>query len=95
VICDIISFLVQVAGSGIASSNNWKGGVVEAGTNVLIVGLAIQLVTFIFFMAIMRRFHQVTKKGEMREHIGEGWKKILVAVYISSMLIIVSRLHLC
>jgi hypothetical protein len=81
-----------VSGSGIASSNNWEGDIVHIGTNVLIVGLATQVATFIFFVAIVIRFHQFTREvGGVREDAGRGWKPVLHAVYISSALIIVSR----
>lgn len=90
IICDIISFLIQVSGSGIASSNNWEGDIVHIGTNVLIVGLATQVVTFIFFVAIVIRFHRLARtRGGVREDAGNGWRPLLHAVYISSALIIV------
>jgi hypothetical protein len=91
VICDIVTFLVQVSGSGIASSGNWEGEVVDIGTNVLIAGLAIQVLTFAFFIAIVFRFHQLTKTVELREGAGDGLKPVLKAIYISSALIIVSE----
>jgi len=91
VICDIVSFLIQVSGSGIASANSWEGDTVDIGTNVLIVGLATQVATFAFFMAIVGRFHQLTRSG-VRDGCGDGWRQVLMAVYISSVLIIVSDL---
>ena len=91
VTCDIISFLIQVSGSGIASSGNWQGGVSKIGTDILIVGLATQVMTFAFFLVIVATFHAVTRSGKMRPDAGEGWKKVLMAVYISSTLIIVSK----
>jgi hypothetical protein len=90
VICDIISFLIQVSGSGIASSGNWQGSTVKIGTDVLIVGLATQVVTFAFFVGIVGRFHHLTRQGEVKDDAGRGWRLVLKAVYISSALIIVS-----
>lgn len=61
------------------------------GTDVLIVGLATQVATFVFFVAIVTQFHRFTQTaGGVREDAGEGWKQVLYAVYISSALIIVS-----
>lgn len=90
VICDIVTFLIQVSGSGIASSGNWEGEVVDIGTNVLIAGLSLQIATFTFFVAIVARFHRITISGRVRDDAGDGWKPVLNAVYISSVLIIVS-----
>jgi hypothetical protein len=90
VICDIVSFLVQVSGSGIASSGNWTGSTVTIGTDVLIVGLATQVITLAFFLGIVRKFHALTKRAGVRGNAGQGWKTVLRTVYISSMLISVS-----
>lgn len=89
VVCDVVTLLIQASGSGIASSGNWKGKMADVGNNVLIVGLAIQLATFTFFMVIVGKFHFLTWKGNVSEEAGHGWKRVLFAVYISSMLIIV------
>lgn len=53
---DVFSFLTQCSGSGIASSGNWEGNMKDIGTNVLIVGLALQLATFTVFLTVMARF---------------------------------------
>jgi hypothetical protein len=86
---DIISFLIQVSGSGIASSGNWEGSNATLGQNVLIAGLATQLATFLFFVGILRRFHQLANT-EGREDAPRGWRKVLHAVYATSALVIVS-----
>ncbi len=59
---------------------------------MLITGLAMQLATFAFFFAIVAQFHMLTRGVEgVREGAGNGWRKVLLAVYVSSGLIIVSR----
>jgi hypothetical protein len=85
-----VSFLIQVSGAGIASSQNWDGQTLKIGENILIAVLAIQVATFGFFLAIVGRFHLLTRAGGVRNDAGEGWRKVLKAVYISSILIIVS-----
>jgi hypothetical protein len=50
---DITSFLTQASGSGIASSGNWEGNLKDIGTNVLIAGLVLQLVTFTFYLVFL------------------------------------------
>jgi hypothetical protein len=65
---------------------------VKIGTDVLIVGLAVQVATFALFMGIVGRFHALTGRG-VREEARGGWEKVLKAVYVSSGLIIVSLLR--
>ncbi|KFY03682.1 hypothetical protein O988_01308 [Pseudogymnoascus sp. VKM F-3808] len=89
---DIISFLIQVSGSGIASSGNWEGSNATLGQNVLIAGLATQLLTFLFFVGILRRFHQLANT-EGREDAPRGWRKVLHAVYATSALVIVRCIY--
>ncbi|KAH8819843.1 RTA1 like protein-domain-containing protein [Xylogone sp. PMI_703] len=93
IICDIISFLIQVSGSGIASSGNWEGSTVTVGEDVLIVGLASQVATFIFFLAIVSRFHRLTKVETIRDDQAGGWRVVLKAVYISSTLILIRSIY--
>lgn len=79
-----------MSGSGIASSGNWEGSNATLGQNVLIAGLATQLATFMFFVGILRRFHQLANI-EGRADAPKGWRKVLLAVYVSSALVIVSQ----
>lgn len=58
------------------------------GQNVLIGGLATQLMAFLFFEAILWRFHQLANT-EGRVNLPKGWRKVLHAVYVSSELIII------
>ncbi|QKX53001.1 uncharacterized protein TRUGW13939_00072 [Talaromyces rugulosus] len=57
VISDILSFLTQASGSGIASSNDWQGTSKDAGIGVLIAGLVLQLVTFSIFLILVIWYH--------------------------------------
>jgi hypothetical protein len=86
--CDILSFLVQGSGSGIASSDNWKGNSAKIGTDVLIAGLGSQVATFVVFLAVFIRFHQLARHSAV-ETAPRHWQKLVVAVYISSFLILV------
>lgn len=83
--------MVQVSGTGTASSQSWAGTTLTIGTDILIAGLSTQVATFVFFLAIVVRFDLLTRKdGGIREGAGDGWRKVLKAVYISSGLIVVS-----
>ncbi|KAJ9638976.1 hypothetical protein H2199_006837 [Coniosporium tulheliwenetii] len=86
VICDIISFLIQVSGSGLASSGDWEGDTATTGINVLIGGLATQVATFGFFLLILSSFHAQTLQ-HTRRSAPRGWRRIFIAICISSALI--------
>ncbi|KAM5441620.1 hypothetical protein MferCBS31731_003301 [Microsporum ferrugineum] len=83
---DILSFLTQASGSGIAASGNWEGSTKTTGEGVLKGGLALQLITFTLFLALVARFHSranaVSKSG-----IDSGVFKVLLGIYISGFFI--------
>lgn len=54
------------------------------------VGLGVQLATVVFFCGVVGRFDALTRRGEVRPEVEDGWRKVLRAVYISSGLIVVS-----
>ncbi len=90
VCCDIIAFLVQGGGSGIASSNNWQGNEERVGRNVLVGGLAFQFIAFSLFLCVFGRFHVLAKCYAM-PNAPVGWEKLTYAVYTSSALIMVRK----
>ncbi len=87
--CDIISFLVQAAGSGAASSDNWTGPNQKTGVDSLIGGLSMQVLTFAVFLCVFARFHTLANRLEVPE-APKGWRKVVTAVYVSSFLVMVS-----
>jgi hypothetical protein len=86
---DIISLLIQVSGSAIASSSSWTGSTVGTGENILIAGLATQVLTFGFFLAVMVRFHLLTRIHGEKETAPGRWRRMMNAVYVSCSLIMV------
>ncbi|KAI8686149.1 hypothetical protein NCS55_00289400 [Fusarium keratoplasticum] len=92
VACDIVAFLVQGSGSGIASSDNWQGQMEKIGRNVLIGGLAFQLVAFSLFLCVFRRFHVLANRMAV-DGAPKGWQKVVLAVYVSSSLIMVRCIY--
>lgn len=88
VVCDIIAFSIQGNGSGVASGGNWMGEKAEVGTNILIAGLAFQFVAFALFLCVFGRFHYLAHK-DAAENAPAGWRKVALAVYVSSILIMV------
>ena len=87
--CDIVAFLIQGSGSGIASSDNWQGEMERIGVKVLIAGLSFQLVAFTLFLCVFRRFHVLAGRMAV-DSAPKGWQKVVLSVYISSILIMVS-----
>lgn len=87
--CDIVAFLIQGSGSGIASSDNWQGEMERIGVKVLIAGLSFQLVAFTLFLCVFRRFHVLASRMAV-DSAPKGWQKVVLSVYISSILIMVS-----
>lgn len=93
VILDVISALVQASGSGVASSTEWVGRTADIGVYILIAGLGLQAVAFAFFMCIFSRFHYLAeKRGLAAVDAPTGWQRVAVAVYVSSILIMVCLL---
>jgi hypothetical protein len=88
---DIVSFFVQCSGSGVASSTEWAGNTALIGVRILIGGLALQVVAFLFFLSIFSRFHYLaTRKGLAAVDAPVGWENVVTAVYVSSFCILVS-----
>jgi hypothetical protein len=93
VVCDFLSFLIQVSGSGLASSNNWQGDSEKIGVDILIAGLATQLVTIAIFMFILGTFTKmVFLEGRATAAAPPGWKRVHMANCISIILITVRPL---
>ncbi|GKU02658.1 rtm1 [Fusarium langsethiae] len=88
VVCDVIAFLVQGSGSGVASSSNWQGKRERTGVKILIAGLTFQLVAFSLFICVFRRFDFLAGRMAM-DSAPKGWQKVVLSVYISSVLIMI------
>ncbi|KAG8667372.1 hypothetical protein FPOAC2_12535 [Fusarium poae] len=86
--CDVIAFLIQGSGSGVASSDNWQGEMERIGVKILIAGLSFQLVAFSLFICVFRRFHILAGRMAI-DSAPKGWQKVVLSVYISSILIMI------
>jgi hypothetical protein len=91
ILSDVISFMTQGAGSAIAASGNWEGSSKTAGINVLLVGLALQLFTFTFFLFVFWQFMCRVRMVE-GESFEPNLKKMLRGVVIAAMFVEVSEL---
>lgn len=84
---DAFSFLIQASGSGVASSQNWDG---KTGLNMLIAGLALQLVTNIVFMTLTAAYLRRTfYEGRVRQNAPKRWESVSITIVISIVLIFV------
>lgn len=89
VACDVVAFLIQGSGSGVASADNWQGEMERIGVKILIAGLVFQLFAFSLFLCVFRRFHVLARRMAV-DTAPLGWEKVVLSVYISSILIMVS-----
>ncbi|KAH0848332.1 putative RTA1 domain protein [Fonsecaea pedrosoi] len=97
---DIVSFLTQCSGSGIASSGNWEGDLKTVGTNVLLVGLSLQLATFTVFLVVLGRFvRRVSLRGakDSGGAAAAAWdprvRKVVWAVWIAGFWIQIRSIY--
>lgn len=88
--CDVLSFFVQIIGGAmLASANNPAEA--EAGKNVVLVGLGIQIATFGFFVLASIRFAIVlrTKLRAVPLPTHPDWRLFLTVVNVASVFILV------
>ncbi|KAF7586420.1 hypothetical protein BBP40_008927 [Aspergillus hancockii] len=90
---DVISFLTQAAGSGIASSNDWEGAEKDAGVGVLIAGLVLQLVTFAFFLLVVIWFDMRSRASSSGGDVESGVRFVLNGIYIAGFFITVRLIY--
>lgn len=83
---DVLSFLTQGAGSGIAASGNWEGNEKDIGEGVMIGGLTLQLLTFTVYLVFMLRLmHRVHNSPEAT--FIHGVRPVLTGVFIAAALV--------
>ncbi|KAM0740620.1 hypothetical protein ACQRIT_005804 [Beauveria bassiana] len=89
---DILSFVVQGNGSAIASTGNWRGPKEKPDRYTLISGLLLQLLAFGLFLAVFGHFHFLANRFAVPD-APVGWRKIVRAVYISSIAIMIRCIY--
>jgi hypothetical protein len=67
--CDILSLLLQAAGGGLASSESTANKSPDTGDNIMVAGLAFQVLTLLIFMLLcadfaLRTYHRYKALGE-------------------------------
>ncbi|KAL4868976.1 hypothetical protein BDV12DRAFT_185539 [Aspergillus spectabilis] len=83
---DVGAMVTQGGGSAVAAAGEWQGTLEEAGTAILIAGLALQLATFTVFLVVVVKFHRDGAKSFI---LDEGMVKVIYGVYIAGFFIMV------
>ncbi|OCT49005.1 putative RTA1 domain protein [Cladophialophora carrionii] len=90
---DVFSFLTQCSGSGIASSGNWEGNLKTVGTNVLLVGLCLQLATFTVFLAVLWMFGRRVASTKEAAGLDPCVKKVVFGVWLAGFFVQVRSIY--
>ncbi|BAO41535.1 protein RTM1 [Kluyveromyces marxianus DMKU3-1042] len=82
---DVLSFILQGAGGGLSSGDNTR----DLGNDVILGGLAVQLVFFGFFIITEVKFLlMVSKRSPMVSRISNHWKVLNWTLLLVSLLIL-------
>ncbi|KAJ4263325.1 hypothetical protein NW762_006143 [Fusarium torreyae] len=90
VIGDVISFLAQSGGGGMLANAKSKGDQ-KMGQNIIILGLAVQIYFFAYFMNILHIFYRrmIRKPTSKGLSSTSSWKQFTIVLYVSSGLIMI------
>ena len=91
VVSDLLSICVQSAGAGLITSGKLEN--IPRGSNVLIGGLGINLVSFCFFAFITLHLHWSISRHNPEFTGRERWMKIFYALYLSMILLIIRSIY--
>lgn len=84
---DILSFVVQVIGAGIASAND--DSTVSAGVDILLVGTSFNFVSFALFLFVVIYFDRATRRAYKARGVHCQFLPLIRAIYVSWTLIMV------
>lgn len=87
IVSDFLSIGVQSAGAGLITSGTLEN--MTTGSNVLIGGLAINLVSFCFFAVVTVHLHWSISRNKADFTGREPWIRIFHALYLSMILLII------
>ncbi|KAJ3101319.1 hypothetical protein HK100_004558 [Physocladia obscura] len=80
--CDILSFLVQCAGSAVLLT---IPSLFVTGTNILIAGLVVQVISFTAFLITASAFYYRASQ----DNKGMGWRIIFIVLFASATLVLI------
>lgn len=97
VVSDILSFLIQVSGAGLLSSAGTDINRAKLGENILLGGLAVNLVSFAIFCLQIFYFDYRTRKSTLDFPSGglrqKGWRQFLYVIYFSTCLVLIRQIY--
>jgi hypothetical protein len=95
VLSDFLSICIQSAGAGLVSRGTLGGNLNEAnlGSQVLIGGLVINLISFCFFAVVTLHFHWSISRRSDTFTGRETWVKMFYALYLSMTLLIIRSVY--
>jgi len=93
---DVLCFMTQGAGGGLLSQAKTKKDM-NTDNNIILGGLILQVVVFCFFVAVAVVFHLRMRKRPTQAAIsgplgGAKWSRLLIGLYITSVMIAVRNL---
>ncbi|KAL6697038.1 RTA1 like domain-containing protein [Trichoderma pleuroticola] len=91
---DVICFLLLAGGGGMLASAKTNKAEFDAGNNIIIGGLVLQLLWFGFFVVIALIFHRrmMLAPTARSHHADIKWRSYLHALYVASALIIIRNI---
>ncbi|KAL7930655.1 RTA1 like domain-containing protein [Trichoderma chlorosporum] len=94
VLGDIICFFLLAAGGGTLASAKSDKSKLDAGNNIIIGGLVLQILWFGFFVVVALIFHRrMILAPTARSHESNiNWRSYLYALYVASSLIIIRNI---
>ncbi|XAO23103.1 hypothetical protein I312_101881 [Cryptococcus bacillisporus CA1280] len=88
---DIITFLIQGSGGGLSASSST--GSAELGAHLFLAGIAIQMVSFIFFSCVWILFGIRVFSGDKQLWHREGWKPLYFALGFTCICFIIRSIY--
>lgn len=93
---DIVSFLIQATGGIILSGTNESQRLLNIGKDIYMAGIGIQQFFILIFVVLTVVFHRrvlvLDEQGILSENGTRPWRRLLYTLYLSLVLITVSRL---
>lgn len=95
ILSDFLSISIQSAGAGLVSRGTLGGNLSEAnlGSQVLIGGLVINLISFCCFAVVTLHFHRSVSRRSDTFTGREKWVKMFYALYLSITLLIIRSVY--
>jgi len=97
IICDIFSLLIQSSGAALLTSSTTNLEGAKAGQNVLLAGLAVNLVSFAIFCVQLFYFEYRIRKLPPVFPIGsiyqKSWRRFLYVIYLTSFLVLIRQIY--